>query len=452
MEGGRRRWGLGSRRSIGPMPAVEALPTRGSNGANVPAQRPLFRQEVIEFQQHNRQWGRVVPLQPLSTRLMVWLIAVASASVVVFMFFAQYARKETAAGYLTPASGTARIFASQPGTISDVYVAPGQRVEKNQPLFAVVSSQITSSGADVNAEIINTLAQQKQSLIGQIAVEVHRTASERQRMTAQIHEFEGELANFDGQMAIQRERIKILEKVVAAGAELRSKGLVSEVDQRHREESLLEQRQALISLTQQVSERQGKLTEVRFNLEQLPFTQADKIQALRNELSTAEQRIAEVNGRRAYVIRAPISGRISSLQASVGQQADPKHLQLQIVPGDSPLQAELFIPVRAIGFVEVGQDVRLLYDAFPYQRFGTYHGRIINVSQTVLMDTDITAPIPLREPAYKATVALDRPDVTAHGKNIPLQPDMSLKADIILERRTLVDWIMNPLKSLRIQG
>ena len=53
-------------------PAPDALPQRGATGTNVPSKRPLFRREVIEFQRHNRQWGRVVPLQPLSTRLMVW--------------------------------------------------------------------------------------------------------------------------------------------------------------------------------------------------------------------------------------------------------------------------------------------------------------------------------------------------------------------------------------------
>jgi membrane fusion protein len=125
---------------------------------------------------------------------------------------------------------------------------------------------------------------------------------------------------------------------------------------------------------------------------------------------------------------------------------------MQIVPGDSPLQAELFISARAIGFVEVGQDVRLLFDSFPYQRFGTYHGRITKVSQTVLLASDVASPIELKEPAYTATVALDRPDVTANGKKIPLQPDMSLKADIILEKRTLVDWIFTPLRHLRMDG
>jgi membrane fusion protein len=143
---------------------------------------------------------------------------------------------------------------------------------------------------------------------------------------------------------------------------------------------------------------------------------------------------------------------VSSLQASLGQAADPQRLQLQIVPGDSALQAELFVPARAIGFVKVGQDVRILYDAFPYQHYGAYHGRIVRVSQTVLTGSDIATPVTLREPAYRAIVALDRPDIDAFGTQIPLQPDMLLRADVILERRTLMDWILTPLRSARLQG
>jgi membrane fusion protein len=418
----------------------------------VPAQRPLFRQEAVEFQQQGRQWGRVVPLQPLPTRLMVWFIATAAAVIVAFLFLAQYARKETVTGYLAPASGTARVFAAQHGTVSAIYVEQGQRVGEGQPLLAVTVSQIAANGEDVNATILDALARQKESLERQIAAEERRTASERERLAAQMRGLETELGHLGAQIAVQRERIGVLERLVASGARLSPRGLVSEVDQRRREEALLEQRQALNSLDQQVTVRQSQLTEARFNLEQLPFVQAEKIQLLRNELSAVEQRTAEVNGRRAYVIRAPIAGRVSSLQASVGQPADPQRLQLQIVPADSPLQAELFVPTRAIGFVEVGQDVRILYDAFPYQHFGTYRGRVAKISQTILTSSDVAAPVTPREPAYRATVALERQDVDAYGKRMPLQPDMLLRADVILERRTLVQWILNPLLSARIQG
>jgi membrane fusion protein len=418
----------------------------------LPSRRPLFRQEVVEFQQHGRQWGSVVPLQPLSTRLIAWFITSVVAAIVAFLFFAQYARKETVAGYLVPASGTARILAPQPGTVSAIYVELGQSVEAGRPLMAVTTSQVASNGEDVNAAILNTLAQQRDQLIRQVATEERRTASDRDRLTAQMQGLEAELGHLGAQIAVQQERIRVAEKLVTSGALLSSKGLVSEVDQRRREEALLEQRQNLNSLNQQYVARRSQLTETRFNVEQLPFVQSEKIQALRNQLSSTEQRLAEVNGRRAYVIRAPISGRISSLQASVGQPADPQRLQLQIVPADSPLQAELFIPARAIGFVEVGQNVRILYEAFPYQHFGTYRGRVVKVSQTIVTDSDVTTPVRLPGPAYKVTVALEQQNIDAYGKKIPLQPDMLLRADVILERRTLVNWALNPLLSARTQG
>jgi membrane fusion protein len=438
--------------SVAPAISNEALPETGGPGANVPSQPSLFRQEVLEFQQQHRQWGRVVPLQPLSTRLLIWCAFAAAAGAIAFLFVAKYAREENAPGYLVPLSGTARVFAPQPGTISAVYVQQGDNVEKGQSLLAVVTSQVAASGEDVNATILNNLEQQKMALTRNIADEVHRTEVERQRLTAQIQEHQGIFDEINAQMVVQRKRIKILENMVAAGAQLRSKGLVSEIDQSHRQEALLEKQQALISLDQQAMARQGQTSDANFALQQLPFAQADKLQMLRNQLSATEQQIAEVTGRSAYIVRAPVGGRVSLMQASMGQQADPRRLQLQIVPDHSPLEARLFIPVRAIGFVTVGQNVKLLFDAFPYQRFGTYHGRITTVSQTVLLPSDIDGPVTLREPAYTATVALDRPDIIANGKSVPLRPDMSLRADIILEKRTLADWIFAPLRHLRIDG
>jgi membrane fusion protein len=176
---------------------------------------------------------------------------------------------------------------------------------------------------------------------------------------------------------------------------------------------------------------------------------AEKIQLLRNELAATEQRMSEINSRRAYTIRAPAAGRVSMLQATVGQTADPRRLQLEILPSNSVLQAELFIPTRAAGFVQVGQEVRLLYEAFPYQKFGTYKGRIIKLSQTILTATDVYGPVALKEPAYKATVALARPDIDADGKKITLQSDMLLTADIVLERRSILGWLLNPLFSAK---
>jgi membrane fusion protein len=206
----------------------------------------------------------------------------------------------------------------------------------------------------------------------------------------------------------------------------------------------------VVSLDQQITERRTQSNDTRHTLEQLPAVAAERVRVLRNDLSSIEQRAAEVNGRQAYVIKAPTSGRVSTLQATVGQIADPRHIQLEIIPLHAHLQAELFFPTRAFGFVHPGQQVRILYDAFPYQKFGAYRGSVTNVSHAILTDNQATGPITLKEPAYRVTAALERPDIDAYGRKMPLQPDMLLKADVILEQRSLMRWLLGPVLGARM--
>jgi membrane fusion protein len=411
---------------------------------------PLFRQEVAEFQQNNRHWGQVALLQPVSTKIMSWFIVAAVALVVTFLFLAQYARKETAIGYLTPTAGTAKIFASQPGTVKEIFVKEGQEIDKGQALLSVETSQIAANDQDVNISILATLESNRSFLIHQIAAEQERIKSEHARLTALIGGLDTEISELQAQIENQNQRILVSNELVSSVIGLRAKGFISEVEYRQRELAALEQKQKVNFLRQQLAARHNQLTETRYSLEQLPTVMAGKIQNLRSELATTEQRIAEITGRRAYVIRAPVTGRISTLQATVGQFADPRRLQMEIIPNESVLRAELFVPTRAVGFLRAGQEVRILYEAFPYQQFGTYGGRVKEVSQTILTKSDASGPIELKEPAYRITVALDRPDIDAYGKHIPLQADMLLRADIILEKRSLMSWFLDPLLSLRM--
>src|SRR5215213_10337370 len=112
-----QRDGLGARHS----------PQRAQPGSSAESvehvlkpRRALFRQEALEFQHQHRQWGEVAMLQLLSTKVTVWAIAAFVALVIIFLFLAPYARKETVPGYLMPTAGTARVYAPQPGIVSAV--------------------------------------------------------------------------------------------------------------------------------------------------------------------------------------------------------------------------------------------------------------------------------------------------------------------------------------------
>src|SRR5215217_4560101 len=311
--------------------------------------RSLFRQEALDFQQNQRQWGNVASLQPLSTKVVSWFLVTSAATILCFLFVAQYSRKETAMGYLTPTTGTAKIFAPQRGTIKRVLVEEGQTVQEGDVLLTIETNQITADGIDVNASMLDTLVAQKELLAKNMIAEEQRAGSERERLTSNLRGLESEISQLQGQIQIQTQRLRVAESDVAAAEQLRSKGFMTEVELKRRQVKMLEDKQAVAALNQQLTARESQMTEARFSLQQLPTLMAQKVQALRNELASTEQRIAEIKGRGAYVIRAPTAGRVTTLQATVGQNADPQRLQREIIPADSILQAELFLPARAVG-------------------------------------------------------------------------------------------------------
>ena len=103
------------------------------------------------------------------------------------------------------------------------------------------------------------------------------------------------------------------------------------------------------------------------------------------------------------------------------------------------------------GFVEPGDRVMLRYQAYPYQKFGHQHGRVERISRSALGPGEL-GNAQAAEPYYRVTVALARQAVVAYGREEPLRPGMLLDADILGERRRLVEWLLEPLYSLKGAG
>lgn len=148
-----------------------------------------------------------------------------------------------------------------------------------------------------------------------------------------------------------------------------------------------------------------------------------------------------------FALVARANGRVTALQAKVGDATDASKPLMAIIPTGSVLQAELYLPSRAAGFVEGGQTVRLLYDAFPSTRFGPGYGTVANLSTTVLNPDEVRASVKATEPVYRVVVSLRDNAVNAYGKRLPLQSGMALSADILLESRSFLDMLLDPLRA-----
>jgi membrane fusion protein len=381
--------------------------------------------------------------------LLTAFLALSIAAAIIFVVTANYARKQTTTGALVPDTGTVRVATPRAGVLTEVFVANGAIVAPGDALFTIDFRQSLEGGGTLDASVRTALEHQAALLKEQLASEEVRTLAQRGRLEARIAGQTGELDALASQRQLAEMRAHAAHDRFASGADAYRRGLVTENDYRAREDAALSRQQELAALDQRIASIKQNVSEARLELEQLPADSADRVAKLRAGLDDLEQRKAEAAAQGSQIVRAPISGRVTSLQGTPGLRVDTAKPVLALLPQSAALRAELFVPSRAIGFVRPGQRVRLMYDAFPFQRFGTFGGIVESVSETVLTPDEVMGPVHPRDPSYRVVVGLDRPTIVAFGRNVALQPDMTVQADIILEPRTLLEWLLEPLYSLR---
>lgn len=328
-----------------------------------------------------------------------------------------------------------------------LFVKNGDLVEEGAPLFVVDTSHVLAGGGTLDAAVTDGLRRQLALLEEQITAEQGRMRSEGERLSTRIQGLASELSSLETQRSLQSDRASVTQARLKALSELRAKGYVSEAEYRVREEAWLSQRQALAAIEQRVTALTVDMNQVRIERDRAPLDSGDRLSRLLASQTEIRQRLAETEAQRGQLVRASRPGRVTSLQVALGQQLDPTKPVLTVIPEGATLQAELYVPSRAIGFVKAGQQVKLMYDAFPHQSFGTYDGKITAVSQTMLSPREVVGPIQPIGSSYIITVQLDDGFINIYGKPISLQSDMTIKADIVLEKLTI---FQNILKSANI--
>ena len=175
-----------------------------------------------------------------------------------------------------------------------------------------------------------------------------------------------------------------------------------------------------------------------------------QVEQVARQISELQEGMAQVEARRETVIRAPITGVVSNIAVNRGQSVAADSTLATVLPKGSGMHVELLVPTRAVGFVKPGNEVVLRYEAFPYERFGQYRGVITDVGRNVWTQGERVGTLTAKEPVYRIDVRLDQQNVSALGQSYALRAGMAVNADLLLERRTILEWIFEPV--LRLKG
>src|SRR3954447_11615300 len=356
---------------------------------HLPANEPLFRTEVLAERQ--TKWLGTVLLAPtVSHGLFAVFATLTMAAILGLVFFASYTRKAHVNGWLVPRLGMVRVFAPASGVVTQVYTQEGVEVRAGTPLL-VLSTEIRSEALGATREeIVRRLVHRRDSMTAQLELQNRMFEQQKAGMSNRLATLQSERMHLGKEMEFQQARLKLLEEDTIRQRTLRQRDIVTVQRLQLAETGQLEVAAELQKLERDRASTERELLALEGDLQELPLKNLTQLAEIERSIASLEQELAEAEARRQIVITAPQDGTVTSIQTESGGNANPHVPLMSIVPADAVLQAELFSPTRAIGFVRPGQRVLLRYQAFPYQKFGFYEGTIRSVSRSAVSPSELS--------------------------------------------------------------
>jgi HlyD family type I secretion membrane fusion protein len=372
-----------------------------------------------------------------------------------------------AEGQITPSSAVQTVQHLEGGIVAAILVVEGQKVEAGDVLIQLDNRQEMAVLSGISAryvslllrqERLSAIVQQREPDFAAIGADYPQLVQEQQRtlaaqldqrrsalsvLSAQIDQRTQEVTQLRRQLETAQEQAKIvaeqadfLQKAVEAGVTSRQTYLATS-------RTLSSTRGEVARLTNQIGISQQQLAEAQQRRDNVGHAQ---VQDARNELADIGTELEQVRGlldkerdRIARLeIKTPAAGLVQDLKIhSIGEVVPAGGQVARIVPITEELEGAIRINPNDIGFLKVGQPVRIKVSTFETRRYGTVEATLSKLSAITFNDE--RGP-----PYYKGTVTLARNTIGKDEETGSLTPGMTFEADIITGSRSLVQYLLAP--------
>lgn len=402
-------------------------------------------------------------------RAIIWIIVVFFVVTIVWASVGHVDIVAVAQGRIIPSGHSKVIQPLEIGTVSAIHVRDGQAVQAGDVLMELDAS---SAGADVarleqelhmaEAELyrFSTLARWAEDPATEdrpmpgAAVD-HLLLSQwrefQQRLTVLQRERDRQIAE-QGSAQRQVDKLRNILPIVTSRA-VDQKSLA---DQKLLpKQQYLETEQARLETYHDLQTHKGRVAELQVAVQELDarvaYTQSEFLrqaqerrEEARRRVSGARQELVKAKARqKAQTIIAPVSGVVQQLAIhSVGAIVTPAQELMILVPAGETLEVEAMLENKDIGFVKVGQATEVKVDAFPFTKYGSISGQIVDLSNDAIPDET-------RGLVYKARVRLADSGLMVNGERVALSAGMAVNIEAKTGVRSLIEYFLSPLLRYR---
>ena len=422
-----------------------------------------FLPAVLEIQQ--------APPSPIG-RALLWTILAAFTTGTLWTTFGWIDIVATAQGKIIPSGYSKTIQPYETGVIASIHVQDGQAVKQGDVLIELDSTlnRADRDRAFNEYRATKVEAARLRALIkGQSMFEAPHDAErtyvllQQQLLRDQFAEYQAKMAAAQHlvdqrQAAVEqtKENIFRLEATVPMEVErvetyrkLLEHEAVTKMDFLQAEGQRIDKAQELAGQKRKLQQDQAALAEAEKHhwAMRLEFQQSKQaeLSALETKALSLAQEVTKA-GQKAGLQRlvAPINGVVQQLAVhTVGGVVTPAQQLLLVVSQDHPVEIEVQVENKDVGFVKEGQPVEIKVETFSFTLYGTIPGSVLTVS-------DDAVPIEKVGLVYPTRVSMDRSTMPVEGKQVNLSPGMAVTVEIKTGHRRIIEYLLSPLlKSMK---
>lgn len=432
-------------------------------------------------------YGAMLTEVPSLHRLIIWSLAGLFISFIVWAYFSALDQVTSGLGKVIPSSQVQIIQSLDGGVLQQWYVQEGMPVTKDQPIARIDDTRFRSDFAEqkqevdsLRANIIRLRAEISSILVGnnedwKLQIQITKkvpiypedlTLNAEFMVTEQQEEYSGRLDNLINQLAIQGQQIQqkeqeILEleskintldislnlakKELALTTPLAEKGIVSKIELYKLERIVNDLKGQLDGVRLLTPQLKSALQEAILNRRETVLSYRNDVRAKLNELQNRLSRINEsqVSAQDKVtkaLILSPVVGTVKTIHVNtLGGVVKPGQTIAEIVPTEDRLMVEAKIKPRDIGFIYPGLPAVVKITAYDFARYGGLTGTVEHISADTTQDEEGNS-------FYLIRVRTDASSIkNKNQEEMPIIPGMMTNVDVITGKRTILEYILNPL-------
>ena len=376
-------------------------------------------------------------------------------------------------GKIVPASKAKTVQSEFQGSIEEILIDAGEKVEKNQVLLKLVDIEFVTQQKMNDEQYYSALSKLERlsfeaklerpkfsenlkkirpDLVllqmdiyqarGEILnEEIKLLVSEKLTLEQQKKELQTQLKNANIEKGLLKKELELIQPMVERGFEPQIKGIqlqqkIAMVD------SKIEQAEVSLpglDLEKQRIDQQIKITKQKF------ISRAkEEVESARNDFASATMKQDQLSDRVARTeIKSPTDGIISKVEVNtIGEVVSPAMQLVEIIPLSDELVIETELEVQDIISISVGQNARVSFSAYDPGIYGYLNASVekIGVDTQQRDDGSYYYPVRVKTKSRK----FDRGDEEAE-----FVPGMMASVEIIGEARTVAQYMLSRIEVAR---